>query len=83
MPLSVKGGFIWITDMNPLAPLREKIDQVDKQLIDLLAQRLALVAEVGKVKSEHGIPVYAPEREAAMIAARREEAEKRYSSRFN
>lgn len=37
MPLSVKGGFIWITDMNPLAPLREKIDQVDKQLIDLLA----------------------------------------------
>lgn len=63
--------------MNPLAPLREKIDQVDKQLIDLLAQRLALVAEVGKVKSEHGIPVYAPEREAAMIAARREEAEKK------
>ncbi|MDD0823963.1 bifunctional chorismate mutase/prephenate dehydrogenase [Mannheimia sp. AT1] len=63
--------------MNPLAPLREKIDQVDQQLIDLLAQRLALVAEVGKVKSEHGIPVYAPDREAIMIAARREEAEKK------
>lgn len=61
--------------MNPLAPLREKIDQVDQQLIDLLAQRLALVAEVGKVKSEHGIPVYAPEREALMITARREDAE--------
>lgn len=62
--------------MNPLAPLREQIDQVDQQLIDLLSKRLALVAEVGKVKSEHGIPVYAPEREAAMLAARREEAEK-------
>lgn len=62
--------------MNPLAPLREKIDLVDQQLIELLAQRLALVAEVGKVKSEHGIPVYAPERETAMISARREEAEK-------
>ncbi|HGO5814940.1 TPA: bifunctional chorismate mutase/prephenate dehydrogenase [Mannheimia haemolytica] len=62
--------------MNPLAPLREQIDQVDQQLIQLLSQRLALVAEVGKVKSAHGIPVYAPERETAMIAARRAEAEK-------
>lgn len=64
-------------DMSPLASLREQIDQVDQQLIDLLAQRLTLVAEVGKVKSEHGIPVYAPERETAMITARREEAEKK------
>ncbi|MEN2840349.1 T-protein [Mannheimia haemolytica] len=62
--------------MNPLAPLREQIDQVDQQLIALLSERLALVAEVGKVKSEHGIPVYAPERETAMISARRSEAEK-------
>lgn len=63
-------------NMNPLAPLREQIDQVDQQLIKLLAQRLSLVAEVGKVKAEHGIPVYAPERETAMISARRGEAEK-------
>ncbi|WGE36219.1 bifunctional chorismate mutase/prephenate dehydrogenase [Actinobacillus genomosp. 1] len=62
--------------MNPLNPLREKIDQVDQQLIQLFAERLKLVAEVGKVKSEYGIPVYAPERETAMIAARRQEAEK-------
>ncbi len=60
----------------PLNPLREKIDQVDQQLIQLFAERLKLVAEVGKVKSEHGIPVYAPDRESAMIKARREEAEK-------
>ncbi len=59
----------------PLNPLREKIDQVDRELIDLLSERLKLVAEVGKVKSEHGIPVYAPEREKAMIEARRTEAE--------
>ncbi len=60
----------------PLKPLREKIDQVDRQLIELFAERLKLVAEVGKVKSEHGIPVYAPEREKAMIDARCLEAEK-------
>lgn len=61
---------------NPLAPIRTQIDQVDQQLISLLAQRLSLVAEVGKIKQEHGLPVYAPDREATMIAARREEAEK-------
>ncbi len=31
-----------------LNALRDKIDAVDKQLIDLLAARLALVGEVGK-----------------------------------
>lgn len=62
--------------MSPLNPLREQIDQVDQQLIQLFAERLKLVAEVSKVKSEYGIPVYAPDRESAMIAARREEAEK-------
>ena len=59
----------------PLNPLREKIDQVDRELIALLSERLKLVAKVGKVKSEHGIPVYAPEREKAMIEARRTEAQ--------
>lgn len=59
-----------------LNELRDKIDSVDKQLLDLLAQRLALVEEVGKVKSEHGLPIYAPDREAAMLASRREEATK-------
>ncbi|EKP0298860.1 bifunctional chorismate mutase/prephenate dehydrogenase [Aeromonas veronii] len=55
--------------------LRDKIDAVDKQLIDLLAARLALVGEVGEVKSRHGLPIYAPDREASMLARRRAEAE--------
>ncbi|EDM66395.1 3-deoxy-7-phosphoheptulonate synthase, partial [Moritella sp. PE36] len=33
--------------LDPLGKLRDKIDDVDQQLVDLLAQRLALVAEVG------------------------------------
>lgn len=57
-----------------LNALRDQIDLVDKQLVDLLAQRLKLVADVGEVKSRHGVPVYAPEREAAMLASRRAEA---------
>ncbi|MDP5254623.1 MULTISPECIES: bifunctional chorismate mutase/prephenate dehydrogenase [unclassified Vibrio] len=58
-----------------LAALREQIDAVDKQMIELLAQRLALVEQVGDVKSQHGLPIYAPDREAAMLASRRQEAE--------
>lgn len=60
---------------HPLDNLRNQIDAVDQQLVDLLARRLALVAEVGEVKTEHGLPIYAPDREAAMLAKRREEAQ--------
>ena len=59
-----------------LNALRDKIDVVDRQLIDLLAARLALVGEVGEVKSRHGLPIYAPDREASMLARRRAEAER-------
>ncbi|CAK2180250.1 fused chorismate mutase/prephenate dehydrogenase [Vibrio crassostreae] len=59
-----------------LNELRDQIDAGDKQMLDLLAQRLALVEKVGEVKSEHGLPIYVPEREAAMLASRRQEAEK-------
>ena len=60
---------------DALDELRNAIDDVDGKLIDLLAKRLALVANVGEVKSEAGVPIYAPEREAAMLARRREEAD--------
>jgi len=59
----------------PLSKLRDKIDAVDQKIIDLLAERLGLVGEVGEVKTEHGLPIYVPEREAAMLAKRRAEAE--------
>ncbi|GAL08730.1 chorismate mutase I [Photobacterium aphoticum] len=58
-----------------LSKLRDQIDDVDKQMVALLARRLALVEEVGHVKSQHGLPIYAPDREAAMLASRRQEAE--------
>ena len=57
-----------------LSKLRREIDAVDAQLVELLARRLEIVTEVGKVKSEHGLPLYAPDREAQMFAARRAEA---------
>ncbi|MGV6989613.1 bifunctional chorismate mutase/prephenate dehydrogenase [Testudinibacter sp. P80/BLE/0925] len=62
--------------MQPLQPLRDEIDQLDRNLLKLLEKRLQLVAEVGQVKHQHGLPVYVPEREAEMLVARRQEAEK-------
>ena len=58
-----------------LNALREQIDALDKQMIDLLARRLALVEQVGEVKSRYGLPIYVPEREASMLASRCTEAE--------
>jgi chorismate mutase/prephenate dehydrogenase len=57
-----------------LNALRDQIDEVDRSLVTLLAKRLRLVAEVGEVKSRFGLPIYAPERETAMLASRRDEA---------
>lgn len=59
-----------------LNELRDQIDSVDKQILHLLAERLSLVEKVGEVKSQYGLPIYAPDREAAMLASRRDEAEK-------
>ncbi|SDI99247.1 chorismate mutase [Ferrimonas sediminum] len=54
--------------------LRDRIDEVDKDLLTLLRRRLDLVGEVGSIKHEQGLPIYAPKREAAMLMKRREEA---------
>lgn len=62
---------------EPLADLRAQIDAVDGELIELLQRRLALVSEVGEIKGRHGVPIYAPEREKAMIAAKRMMAQDR------
>lgn len=58
-----------------LDALRAAIDAVDRRLLELLAERRDLVAEVARWKTAHGAPVYVPEREAALLRARREEAE--------
>lgn len=58
-----------------LALLREKIDQVDSQLITLLKNRDALTSQVGEVKSQTGMPIYVPSRESEMIEVRRQQAE--------
>ncbi|WP_419571807.1 bifunctional chorismate mutase/prephenate dehydrogenase [Rheinheimera sp.] len=61
--------------MSALLPLRQQIDEVDSQLVQLLARRAQITAEVGRVKQQHALPLYVPEREQALIKARRSEAQ--------
>jgi chorismate mutase/prephenate dehydrogenase len=60
-----------------LNELREQIDSVDSQLVELLAARAALTTKIGEYKSQAGLPIYVPEREADLIAKRRLQAEGR------
>lgn len=52
---------------DKLKPLREKIDAIDAQLLELLNQRAKVAQEVGHVKAETGAPVFRPEREAQIL----------------
>jgi len=54
--------------------LRDEIDRVDRELIDLLARRRDVVTRIAARKTARGLPVYAPDREEAMLRARRHEA---------
>ena len=58
-----------------LTALRDEIDDIDSQLVGLLTKRLAITTKVGEIKSAEGMPIFAPEREAALISKRREQAE--------
>lgn len=57
-----------------LSICRKEIDDLDLQLIDLLAKRRAVTKRVGDIKSEVGMPIFSPEREASLFKARRLEA---------
>lgn len=50
-----------------LAPIRDQIDQIDRQIVEILNQRLALAAEIGKLKRNTGGQIYVAEREDAVL----------------
>lgn len=52
---------------NKLLPLRQKIDAIDAQILDLLNQRARVAEEVGHVKAQTNAPVFRPEREAQVL----------------
>jgi len=50
-----------------LGNLRRKIDGLDAKLVELVNRRLALAAEIGKIKRKTGGEIFVPEREDAVM----------------
>ena len=50
-----------------LEPIRQKIDELDRELVRLINQRLGLAAEIGKIKRSQGGQIYVAEREDAVL----------------
>lgn len=50
-----------------LEELRERIVELDEDLVDLIGERKSLVQEIGRIKSDLGLPVLDPAREAAVV----------------
>lgn len=50
-----------------LDDIRNQIDQVDTELLDLLSRRAELVHQVGQLKKREGLQIYAPEREELLL----------------
>lgn len=50
-----------------LDDIRRQIDEIDRELLDLLNRRADLVHEVGVVKKRNGLQIYAPEREESLL----------------
>ena len=57
-----------------LDELRQQIDSIDQQLVELLVARSRVTAAIGAFKRERGLALYVPERESELLGARREQA---------
>ena len=53
--------------MNNLNDLRNKIDDIDDKIVELLLERFAAVKSVGEYKKEHGLDVLQKNREAEVL----------------
>lgn len=60
--------------IEKLNALRNQIDKIDKEILQLLSKRLSLVSQVGEIKSHFGLFIYAPDREEMILSCRRQEA---------
>ena len=50
-----------------IADWRKKIDELDRQLVELLSQRAQVAHEIGRVKRSQSMPIYEPDRERTVF----------------
>jgi len=49
--------------MKALAGFRDRIDDLDRRILELLNERTRIVEEIGRVKQHLDLPIYEPRRE--------------------
>lgn len=68
------GAFEDLMTALGISRMRRHIDQIDRQIVRLLARRQALSLEIGKVKQARGLPVHIPDRENELLDVVKDEA---------
>ena len=63
------------THAADLLASRDTLDRLDRALLDLVAQRRAVVASLFEIKRRRGLPLIDPDRERMLLASRRALAE--------
>lgn len=54
-------------ELPSLDQLRVQIDALDAEIVDLLNRRARVVVQIGKLKLQNNAPIYAPDREKAVL----------------
>ncbi len=60
-------GFGALMEALGVPSMRDEIDRIDRELVRLVAQRLDLSVDIGRMKAAQGLPLRSPEREAELI----------------
>ena len=53
--------------LQTLAKCRERIDQIDRRLVELLNERTSVAEEIGRAKRGADLPIYEPKRETEVF----------------
>jgi chorismate mutase-like protein len=54
-------------DPSTVTELRQQIDAIDSEMLQLLNQRAQLALRLRQIKLQQGLPIYDPDREAVVL----------------
>ncbi|NNL47181.1 MAG: chorismate mutase [Acidimicrobiia bacterium] len=63
-------------EISVIRELRRGIDDIDREIVDLLAKRIELAVEIGRLKLQQGVDLRSPDREQGLLSVVRNEADR-------
>lgn len=61
-----------------LKDYREKIDEIDREILRLFEKRMTLAEEIGRWKQENSLPVFQPDREIRKLESLKQQADPKW-----